>query len=90
MAEIVKPGGTLIALMFPIEEREGGPPYPVTPELYVFCNGIQTVSPRILIFWFRYDELLGENFDRVFIEDAKGHKSRLGREKMSVWKRKLQ
>lgn len=46
--------------------------------------------PRTLIFWFRYDELLGENFDRVFIEDAKGHKSRLGREKMSVWKRKLQ
>lgn len=33
MAEIIKPGGTLIALMFPIEEKEGGPPFPVTPEL---------------------------------------------------------
>ncbi|KAI7880701.1 S-adenosyl-L-methionine-dependent methyltransferase [Lichtheimia hyalospora FSU 10163] len=27
MAEIIKPGGVLIALMFPLEEKEGGPPF---------------------------------------------------------------
>ncbi|ORZ03391.1 S-adenosyl-L-methionine-dependent methyltransferase [Syncephalastrum racemosum] len=34
MAEIVKPGGTLVALMFPIVEKKGGPPFAVSPELY--------------------------------------------------------
>lgn len=27
MAEIIKPGGVLVALMFPLEEKEGGPPF---------------------------------------------------------------
>lgn len=33
-------------------------------------------------------DLLSENFDNVYLEDAQGHESRLGSEKMSVWKRK--
>jgi SAM-dependent methyltransferase len=31
-ADIIKPGGVLICLIFPIVEKEGGPPYAVTPE----------------------------------------------------------
>lgn len=33
MAEIVRPGGTLVALMFPLVEKKGGPPFAVSPEL---------------------------------------------------------
>ncbi|KAI9303187.1 S-adenosyl-L-methionine-dependent methyltransferase [Cunninghamella echinulata] len=66
--EIIKSGGTLICLMFPLEEREGGPPFSLSVECY---NG-----------------LLSANFDLVFIKDAVGHESRLGKEKISVWKRK--
>lgn len=33
MAEIIKPGGTLVALIFPIVEKKGGPPFAVTPQL---------------------------------------------------------
>ncbi|KAI8336343.1 S-adenosyl-L-methionine-dependent methyltransferase [Chlamydoabsidia padenii] len=31
-AEIIKPGGVLICLMFPLEEKEGGPPYSLSVE----------------------------------------------------------
>ena len=34
MAELIKPNGTLITLMFPIDNHEGGPPFSVTPEDY--------------------------------------------------------
>ena len=44
----------------------------------------------IILLFIRYYELLNENFDNVYLEDAKGHESRLGEEKMSVWKRKQQ
>ncbi|ORZ17892.1 S-adenosyl-L-methionine-dependent methyltransferase [Absidia repens] len=32
-AEIIKPGGVLICLMFPLVEKEGGPPYALTVQL---------------------------------------------------------
>ncbi|CAO3598223.1 unnamed protein product [Absidia cylindrospora] len=67
-AEIIKPGGVLICLMFPLVEKEGGPPYAVTVQLY--------------------DDLLLSNFDLIHLKDAVGHESRLGKEKISVWKRK--
>ncbi|RUS17439.1 S-adenosyl-L-methionine-dependent methyltransferase [Endogone sp. FLAS-F59071] len=34
MAEIIRPGGSLICLIFPISEHEGGPPFSVTVEIY--------------------------------------------------------
>ncbi|KAI9143257.1 S-adenosyl-L-methionine-dependent methyltransferase [Paraphysoderma sedebokerense] len=34
MYEIIKPGGLLITLMFPIDNHEDGPPFAVSPELY--------------------------------------------------------
>ncbi|CAO3617293.1 unnamed protein product [Cunninghamella blakesleeana] len=66
--EIIKSGGTLICLMFPLQEKEGGPPFSVSVEAY--------------------QEALSSNFEMVFIKDAIGHESRLGREKISIWKRK--
>ncbi|KAI9479533.1 S-adenosyl-L-methionine-dependent methyltransferase [Zychaea mexicana] len=68
MAEIIKPGGTLVALIYPLKEKPLQPPFTVSVELYF--------------------ELLSEHFDNVYLEEAKGHGSRLGEEKMSVWKRK--
>ncbi|KAI7859153.1 S-adenosyl-L-methionine-dependent methyltransferase [Circinella umbellata] len=68
MAEIIKPGGTLIALQYPLKEKAKQPPFTLSVEIY--------------------HELLNENFDNVYLEDAKGHESRLGEEKLSVWKRK--
>ncbi|KAI9312796.1 S-adenosyl-L-methionine-dependent methyltransferase [Dichotomocladium elegans] len=68
MAEIIRPGGVLIALMYPLEEREGGPPFGLSEEVYM--------------------ELLGDNFENIYLADARGHPNRIGREKMSVWKRK--
>ncbi|KAG1122003.1 hypothetical protein G6F42_011890 [Rhizopus arrhizus] len=35
-----------------------------------------------------YNELLSANFNLVFIKDAVGHPSRIGKEKIAVWKRK--
>ncbi|KAI8078934.1 S-adenosyl-L-methionine-dependent methyltransferase [Gilbertella persicaria] len=35
-----------------------------------------------------YHDLLDENFDLIYIKDAVGHSTRLGREKIAVWKRK--
>ena len=34
MAELVAPGGTLLTLIFPICEKEGGPPFKVSLQLY--------------------------------------------------------
>ncbi|KAI8083102.1 S-adenosyl-L-methionine-dependent methyltransferase, partial [Halteromyces radiatus] len=66
--EIIKQGGILICLMFPIEEKEGGPPYGVSEQAY--------------------KDVLSSNFDLVYLKDAIGHESRIGREKISIWKRK--
>ncbi|CAO3656328.1 unnamed protein product [Mucor fragilis] len=35
-----------------------------------------------------YNELLSAHFDLVFIKDAVGHPSRIGKEKIAIWKRK--
>jgi hypothetical protein len=32
-AEIIKPGGVLICLMFPLVEKEDGPPYSLSVEM---------------------------------------------------------
>jgi methyl halide transferase len=69
MAEIVKPGGHLIALIFLVADHPHVPPYSVTPELY--------------------EELLSEKFEKVFIRDCPSFPTRDGREKMSMWKRKV-
>ncbi|KAI7848866.1 S-adenosyl-L-methionine-dependent methyltransferase [Circinella umbellata] len=68
MAEIIKPGGVLIALMYPLNDRSSQPPNTVSVSLF--------------------HELLDENFENIFLEDAIGHSDRIGDEKMSVWKRK--
>ncbi|KAL0094822.1 S-adenosyl-L-methionine-dependent methyltransferase [Phycomyces blakesleeanus] len=34
-AEIIRPGGVLIALQYPLDGHEGGPPFSLTPEMYV-------------------------------------------------------
>ncbi|KAI9026516.1 S-adenosyl-L-methionine-dependent methyltransferase [Phycomyces nitens] len=65
-AEIIRPGGVLIALQYPLDGHEGGPPYSLTPEIY--------------------KELLSD-FKLIYLADAVGHESRIGYEKMSVWKR---
>eukprot|EP00252_Welwitschia_mirabilis_P001315 TRINITY_DN1119_c0_g1_i3.p1 TRINITY_DN1119_c0_g1~~TRINITY_DN1119_c0_g1_i3.p1 ORF type:complete len:261 (+),score=20.54 TRINITY_DN1119_c0_g1_i3:84-785(+) len=33
-AELLKPGGELLTLMFPLDDHEGGPPYAVSVEVY--------------------------------------------------------
>ena len=58
-------------------------------DLLLFVSHTKKHGLDILLF-IRYYELLNENFDNVYLEDAKGHESRLGEEKMSVWKRKQQ
>ncbi|GAN04199.1 thiol methyltransferase 2 [Mucor ambiguus] len=35
-----------------------------------------------------YNELLSAHFDLIFIKDAVGHPSRIGKEKIAIWKRK--
>ncbi|KAF7729878.1 hypothetical protein EC973_003612 [Apophysomyces ossiformis] len=35
-----------------------------------------------------YRDLLSPNFELMYLADAEGHKPRIGREKISVWKRK--
>lgn len=36
----------------------------------------------------RYKRALEPAFENVYLADCKGHQSRLGREKISIWKRK--
>ncbi|KAI9303186.1 S-adenosyl-L-methionine-dependent methyltransferase [Cunninghamella echinulata] len=67
-SRIIKSDGILICLMYPLEEREIGPPYSVSVESYT--------------------EFLSPSFDLIFIKDAIGYECRLGKEKISVWKRK--
>ncbi|KAI8066017.1 S-adenosyl-L-methionine-dependent methyltransferase [Thamnidium elegans] len=35
-----------------------------------------------------YKDLLSSNFDLLYIKDAEGHPSRIGKEKIAIWKRK--
>eukprot|EP00835_Amoeboradix_gromovi_P007030 NODE_1005_length_2315_cov_0.087094.p1 type:complete len:202 gc:universal NODE_1005_length_2315_cov_0.087094:877-272(-) len=35
MAELIKPRGTLVTLIFPIDNHQGGPPFSVVPQDYV-------------------------------------------------------
>lgn len=35
-----------------------------------------------------YKDLLADKFDLLYIKDAEGHQSRIGREKIAIWKRK--
>lgn len=53
-ARAIAPGGILVTLMFPVDpNHEGGPPYPVTPELYkellegvgFMCIALERVDP---------------------------------------------
>lgn len=40
------------------------------------------------LFAFSYKDLLADKFDLLYIKDAEGHQSRIGREKIAIWKRK--
>ncbi|KAG8718120.1 hypothetical protein FRC08_005893 [Ceratobasidium sp. 394] len=72
MAEIVKPGGYLIILMYPIDParaRDDGPPFPVDVEAYALALGDS------------WDKLL----DLVPNTSQPSHQ---GRERLGVWRRK--
>jgi hypothetical protein len=86
MAEIITPGtGLLIALQHPItpenfhsEDRNRGPPFLLSPELYPF---------QLRLANSRYEELLGENFERIYFErPTKCHKVG-ATDMMSVYRR---
>jgi hypothetical protein len=87
MAEIITPGtGLLIALQFPItpelfhsEDSSRGPPFLLSSELYSF-------QLRWLIQ--RYEELLGENFERIYFETPTKFHNRGSTDKMSVYRRR--
>lgn len=74
MAQLIKAGGILITLQFPVfpsekEAWEGGPPWGLTLKLY--------------------DELLSETFEKVYAEKpTKSHPTRHTLEWIAVWKRK--
>ncbi|KAI9282918.1 S-adenosyl-L-methionine-dependent methyltransferase [Umbelopsis sp. AD052] len=67
MAEIIPSGGTLICLIFPLDDHEGGPPFTVTVDAYKAA--------------------LEPSFENIYLADCKGHPSRIGKEKISIWKR---
>ncbi|KEP49215.1 thiopurine S-methyltransferase [Rhizoctonia solani 123E] len=72
MAEIVKPGGYLITLMYPIDPgraRDDGPPFPVDFEAY---------SAVLKEFW---DNLLN-------VIPATSRETNEGRERLGIWRRK--
>jgi hypothetical protein len=41
----------------------------------------------MILYKFRYQDLLSPDFSLVYIKDAIGHESRIGREKIAIWKR---
>ncbi|KAJ2724895.1 hypothetical protein GGI07_001644 [Coemansia sp. Benny D115] len=72
-AEIMAPGGHLIALMFPLdkapEDRNRGPPFLLSED--------------------DYHKVLDENFELVHVDyKCKAHQGREGLEAISVWRRK--
>jgi hypothetical protein len=53
-------------------------------------NLLFTAHGKILInsyFFCSYKDLLADSFDLLYIKDADGHESRVGREKIAIWKR---
>ena len=73
-AKLVKPGGTLITLIYPVDpsrDPEVGPPFPISPDLFR-----QLLPPA--------------GFQEVSIEavpEALSHAGRGGFEYMGLWKR---
>ncbi|CAK0756839.1 hypothetical protein CVIRNUC_002488 [Coccomyxa viridis] len=76
-AQLIKPGGQLATLIFPVDpnkDRNEGPPFPVTPELYT-----ELLEP------------LG--FAQVHfrkVEPHESHERRRGQEYFAVWTRKAE
>lgn len=73
MNELLRQGGVLITLMFPLvdikpEDPMEGPPFPLSIEIY--------------------NDLLLGNFSLSRIESVRSHPGREGREKIAVWTRK--
>jgi SAM-dependent methyltransferase len=72
-ARMLRPGGVLATLIFPVDpERESGPPWPVTPDLY---KGLLLTDN---LFKLRSLEAVPE---------AQSHPGRGGKEWMAVWER---
>nr|CAG8620263.1 15060_t:CDS:2 [Entrophospora candida] len=72
MAELISPGGVLIALIFPIwsaSDHEGGPPYALNLEIY-------------------QELLENDFTKEYFDPDCPSYEHRKGYEAMSVWRRK--
>ncbi|KAJ2484666.1 hypothetical protein EV174_002253 [Coemansia sp. RSA 2320] len=72
-AQIMSPGGHLIALMYPLqkaeEARERGPPFMVTED--------------------SYHDVLDNNFELIHIDsNCQTHDTRVGEEIITVWRRK--
>ncbi|GAB5593194.1 hypothetical protein Unana1_08094 [Umbelopsis nana] len=67
MADVIPSGGVLVCLIYPLDERKGGPPFSVTVDAY---RGV-----------------LEPSFENIYLADCKGHESRMGKEKISIWKR---
>ncbi|KAF7761367.1 hypothetical protein Agabi119p4_9359 [Agaricus bisporus var. burnettii] len=72
MAELIKPGGYLITLIFPIDPKSDvGPPFYVRPE--------------------HYDEPLASYFEKVYERIPEtSQESHKGRERVAVWRRKVE
>lgn len=82
-ASLLKPGGTLITVQFPIKPFGGIHPRDQPPNY--------EIGPPYLLSKELYDDLLGENFDLLSIEDVPEEMSvpdRAGCEAFAVWKRK--
>jgi len=74
MAKLVKPGGTLVTLIFPVVEKQGGPPFQV-----------DIAEMRGILERNGFENCLLEP-----IAPEKSHKGRGGQEHLGVWKRKLE
>jgi hypothetical protein len=71
-ARALAPGAALVTLIFPVDEREGGPPWAVTPQLYkdlLLPQGFALTSLEP-------------------VEENKSHPGRGGKEYMAIWERK--
>ena len=71
---ILRPGGLLITLIFPVEDDQDrvGPPWPVTPELY----------KDLLL---KNEGFVLRSLEKV--PDEQSHPKRAGKEYMAVWER---
>jgi methyl halide transferase len=73
---ILRPGGLLITLIFPVDENkeQTGPPWPVTPELY---KELLVEKKGLFVL---------KSLEKV--PDEQSHAKRAGKEYMAVWERK--